>query len=374
MCDVASTSHTVPMTEDQHSLQTDKRSFRLLSRSTPRLKRWRAGFGRFVFLMITGAIVSVSSERMFWYWSSNPLDHFEMALYYGAAAAAVLWVIQRFKVNSLSSLLLVAPIFAYMVEGIITPILYTGGPFVPFFPAWFSFWHGFISLVGLWYLLHLWLINGQTRAIAWASVGLGLFWGVWSITMLLPGNFNDPELIEDQGGPLEILAPMAFARYAVSFSLILAAMHWLWGRLVKPVDFEPSVWGKRLYVVAVAAMLVVWSVAIPWAAPMFAAYVAIQIWVLRRHAQGATGPGLFEQLSGRVRGRHLLALVPLPATAAATYALLWELDLSLGLIEAVMFTVIFVQAAVGLVVVIRHIRRTLKQNPRQLEPEAVGCG
>jgi len=110
------------MTEDQHSLQTDKRSFRLLSRSTPRLKRWRAGFGRFVFLMITGAIVSVSSERMFWYWSSNPLDHFEMALYYGAAAAAVLWVIQRFKVNSLSSLLLVAPIFAYMVEGIITPI------------------------------------------------------------------------------------------------------------------------------------------------------------------------------------------------------------------------------------------------------------
>jgi len=192
--------------------------------------------------------------------------------------------------------------------------------------------------------------------------------------MLLPGNFNDPELIEDQGGPLEILAPMAFARYAVSFSLILAAMHWLWGRLVKPVDFEPSVWGKRLYVVAVAAMLVVWSVAIPWAAPMFAAYVAIQIWVLRRHAQGATGPGLFEQLSGRVRGRHLLALVPLPATAAATYALLWELDLSLGLIEAVMFTVIFVQAAVGLVVVIRHIRRTLKQNPRQLEPEAVGCG
>ncbi len=345
-----------------------------MSRSTPRLKRWRAGFGRFVFLMITGAIVSVSSERMFWYWSSNPLDHFEMALYYGAASAAVLWVIQRFKVNSLSSLLLVAPIFAYMVEGIITPILYTGGPFVPFFPAWFSFWHGFLSLVGLWYLLHLWLINGQTRVITLASIGIGLFWGMWSITMLLPDNFNDLELIEDQGGPLEILAPMAFARYAVSFSLILAAMHWLWGRLVNPVDFEPSAWGKRLYVAAVAAMLVMWSVAIPWAAPMFGVYVAIQVWVLRRHAQGATGPGLFEQLSGRVRGRHLLALVPLPVVAAATYALLWELDLSLDLIEAFMFTVIFAQAVVGLVVVVRHIRRTLKQNPRQPEPEAVGCG
>ncbi|NOX30719.1 MAG: hypothetical protein GXP35_11845 [Actinobacteria bacterium] len=358
------------MTQDQHSVRTNQRSFRLLSRSTPRIERWKAGFGRFVFLAITGAIISVSSERMFWYWSSNPLDHWVIALYYGAVAAAVLWVIQRFRVNSLSSLLLVAPIFAYMVEGIITPILYTGGPFVPFFPAWFSFWHGFLGLVGLWYLLHLWLINGQTRRIAWASIAMGLFWGMWSITMLLPGNFDDPELIEDHGGPLEILAPMAFARYAVSFSLILAGMHWLWGRLVKPVDFEPSVWSKRLYVVAVVTILVVWSVAIPWAAPMFAAYVAIQIWVLRRHAQGATGPGLFEQLSGRVRGRHLLALVPLPATAAATYTLLWELDLSLGLIEAFMFTVIFAQSVIGLVVLVRHIRRTLKQNPKhQAEPE-----
>lgn len=325
--------------------------------------RLTAGAHRTAFLLVSGAIVGISSERFFWYWETDPVDHWVIALYYGLAAAAVLWVIQRYRVNSLSSLVLAAPIFAYMVEGVITPILYSGGPFVPFFPAWFSFWHGFMSLVGLWYLLHLWLIQGRTRTITLASAAMGLFWGMWSITMLLPENVNDPELIEDSG-PLELLNPAAFARYAISFALILAAMHWLWGRAVKPTAFEPSRWGKRLYVVAVAAILIAWTVAIPWALPMFVVYVALQIWVLRRHALGASGPGLLEQLSGRVQSRHLLALAPLPLVAATTYALLWELQPHMGLIRGFMFTVIFVQFGIGAYLLIKLGRRTLKRNPK----------
>ncbi|HEC10483.1 MAG TPA: hypothetical protein ENI86_13115, partial [Acidimicrobiales bacterium] len=158
--------------------------------------RWTA------FILLGGAITSVGSERMFWFWSSNPVDHWLTSLVYAVPFAAALWAISRYRVGGLASLILVAPLFAYVTEGVITPVMYSGGPLIPFFPAWFTFWHGFIGLVGLWYLLHLWMVRGRRKLILAASVGLGAFWGLWSTTLWLPENVGDPELIADNGGPL----------------------------------------------------------------------------------------------------------------------------------------------------------------------------
>ena len=119
-----------PAGQDDHMRsKTAGRADRLLifSISDSRRDRLTAGAHCAAFLLVSGAIVGISSERFFWYWEASPVDHWVVALYYGLAAAAVLWVIERYRVNSLSSLMLAASIFAYMVEGVITPILYSGG-------------------------------------------------------------------------------------------------------------------------------------------------------------------------------------------------------------------------------------------------------
>lgn len=320
------------------------------------------GLRRLALVLLGGAIVGVSSERIFWYWTANPLAHIEIAAFYAIAVGATIWVISRYRVNNLASLVLAAPIFAYVVEGVITPVLYSGGPFVPFFPVWFTFWHGFFGIVGLWYFLHRWLIAGRWRPIALASAAMGLFWGLWSTTMLLPENLEDREL----EGPVELLDQIAFTRYAFTFTAILAAAHWLWGRLRTPTEFVTSKWTNRIFVLLIGAVLVAYTVAIPWALPMFVAYVALQVWLLRRHAAVARGPGLLQQLEGPVKARHLLALAPMPVVAAVSYGIAWQLDPPFGLVRGFMFTTIGVQTLIALVVLVRVSRKTLraaKQRP-----------
>ena len=256
--------------------------------------------------------------------------------------------------------MLVALVFAMVVEGVLTPIVYSGGPFVPFFPVWFTAWHGLLSLVGAWYLLHRWLLDRRVGLIAFASTAAGAFWGVWSVTLWLPENLEDEELVADLGSPT-ILEPWAFTRYAITFSLILAAAHWVWGRLGDVGRFRPSRGAIALYGLAVGAMLIGWTVALVWALPMFVLYVGLAVWLLRRHEPTADGPNLLAQLVGPVRARDLLALAPLPATAAGTYALMWWLAPTDTTGRVIMYGTIAVQTLVAAVLLWRSGRDVLRR-------------
>lgn len=322
----------------------------------PRERGWRNGLRHLAFLFVSSSIVVIVAERMFWYWSPDPVDHAELAAFYALALAPALWLIDRYGVDRPAPLVMVAMVFGLMVEGVLTPVTYTGGPFVPFFPVWFAAWHGLMALGGAWYLLHRWLLERRVRAIAVASAATGAFWGLWSMTLTLPENVEDEELIADQGAALTVLDPAAFARYAITFSLILAVGHWLWGRLGDVGRFRPSRPTVAVYGLMVGAMLIGWTVAIPWAIPMFAAYTWGAVRFLRRHEPTADRPSLLAQLVGPVRASDLLALAPLPMLAAGTYAIVWWLAPTDAVLRVVMYGTIAVQTVVAAVVLWRSGR------------------
>lgn len=341
----------------------------LPSTARPRETGWPGGVRRLAFALVSAAIVVVISERMFWFWASNPLSHLEVSAFYALAVAPALWLIDRFRVDRVAPLVMVALVFAMFVEGVLTPVTYTGGPFVPLFPVWFTAWHGLMGFVVGWYLVHRWLLDRRIGRLAVVSALAGAFWGLWSMTLSLPENVEDEELIADSGGPLTVLDPAAFTRYAIAFSMILAVAHWVWGRLGDVGRFRPSRPAIGLYAVAAGAMLVGWTVAIPWALPMFAAYVWLPVRFLRRHEPAADGPGLLAELVGPVRARDLLGLVPLPVVAAGTYALIWWSAPTDTVLRVVMYGSIAVQTVVAAAMLARS-GATIGRGLRAARPPA----
>ena len=322
------------------------------------LRNWWDGWiSRAVLVLLVASIAAVGSERMFWFWSPDLVDHLVVVSIYWMPAAITLWAIARYGVNAWWSLLLATPLYSLVTEGVLTPVTYSGGPFVPVFPAWFAFWHGILAFAVLVIGIRQLLMARRWRLLAAVSAGLGVFWGVWSSTLWLPENVEDPELIEDHGGALTVLDPAAFTQYAVTFTAVVALCHWLLG-YVWSTSFTPGRPSRWITVGLALTMLVVWTFAVPWALPMFVAYAWLQRWGLRRHERAAVGPDLFARLAGRTPVAPLLALVPMAAAAAATYWLLWSLDPSETVLRTIMWTVIGIQAIVGGAISIIALRRS----------------
>lgn len=344
--------------------------------SPARLARVGAGVRRALFVYLVALVAAVVCERMFWFWAPGLGEHLAVAAFYALPASILVWAIARYRVTSWWSLMLALPLFSLVTEGVITPVVYSGGPLVPVFPAWFAAWHGVMGAGLLVFGVRWMLVEGRHRLLAMTSAGLGLFWGLWSTTLWLPENRNDPDLIEIEGGPLHVLEPAAFTQYAVTFTLVTIVGHVLLARLW-PTSFEPSSVTVRAVAAVTLAWAAMWTVVVPWALPMFIAYAWLQRWGLRRHERAAAGPGLLERLSGPVRPGGYLALVPMAPVAAATYAIAWQAELSLPAARTIMWSTIAVQGVVGAALMVMSLRRagrghTAVENADT--PEPVGPG
>lgn len=301
----------------------------------------------FAFVYLSAVIVVCVSERVFWFWAPGIVAHLEGALFYSLPMAAVIWLMSMYRVSTGWGLLAVAPIFAYVTEGVITPILYTGGPFVPFFPAWFAAWHGLGSVVLGWYLLRKWMLAERWMPIIAASIGLGAFWGVWASTSRLPESVNDEDLIADLG-ELVVLGPGRFALYAGMVTLSLAVAHLLLG-FVWPLELRVRSRSVRAIGAVVLIGATAWTVVVPWALPMFLVYSWFQIRVLRRHRDdnASTQGTLLFQLRGRIRVRAATPLALIAATAATVYLMIWNVDPSDSVLNVVFYSIIAIQTLVG---------------------------
>jgi len=331
---------------------------------------------RHLALWVTiAAIVAVFAERVFWFWTTSPLTHIELSVFYGLPAGVAVLVIGRFRVDLGWSLLLVAPIFAFIVEGVLTPVIYTG-PFLPVFPAWFTWWHGIMALIVGVFMLRYWLLADRRGLLAVVSAGLGLFWGIWASTLRLPENVEDVELLTEHD-ELVVLGPGAFARYAITFTAILIAAHLVLG-FVWPKRSGPWPMAERVLGALVAIGVVGWTVALPWALPMFALYLVVPWRALRWHrgngraAGPRSGHDLITELQGRVRPGAAAPLALMAPAATLSYAALWSIDPSDVALRAIMYGTIAVQgvaAAVLVVIAVRRVRRDRPAFDERLDPE-----
>lgn len=266
---------------------------------------------RFWFVALVTAVLVFFSEKAYWYPQGYAIA--ELLLFYAVPVYACLWAINRFQVQKLSGVILIAALFAFLIEGVLTPVMYEAGLFDPILPAYFIGWHGLLAVVFGWYGIRRWLLTGQWPRLFAASVLFGIFWGIWALVYWLPEN----KLAFVEGGRW----PTAqFGWHALTFTLLLMLGHWLLGQGGWQATFVPGRWEKW----GVTAVLIFFFVtlALP-AAPLgilklllLVTAVFLPLEINRRRQPSGT---LFADLAGSVQARHLLPLLAMPLLATAVY-------------------------------------------------------
>ena len=104
------------------------------------------------FVYLTSTIVVMASERVFWYWAGFTVDSvFALGAFYLIPTASALWVLARAHATRWYHVILAGAVFGFVVEGVLTPMLYIDGP-LPIMAAMFVGWHGVLAFFGFWYL------------------------------------------------------------------------------------------------------------------------------------------------------------------------------------------------------------------------------
>ncbi len=314
------------------------------------------------FAYLTSVIVVVASERVYWYWTGMTLEGTSvLALFYLLPTLVMLITVAAGRLQRLHEMLLVGAVFAFVVEGVLTPVLYSDGA-LPVLAALFVGWHGLLSIVGFWYLARRWLLTGDLRTLTGVGALVGVLWGLWATVAAL-----DPPP-QPAIGP--ILSPGAFAVYAFEVGAVLMAAHWLIG-FVWPKEWSPSPRTATFVGIAVAVYLAVAVVpTVPWAPMKLMVLVGVTLWVLRqsRTRVGDGHPTVLEALAGRVPARRVSVLVILPASAAVTYAALWQLHLPLPTATAIYWAMVAAVVTAGAAGLVWATRRSLGRTPPASRP------
>ncbi len=301
----------------------------------------RAALGQFsrsvAFVMLTSTIVVVASEKMFWYTGAySPVGVIELTLFYSLAVMPLLYVVGRYRVDGGGRLVVAAGIFAMVVEGVITPVVYEDGP-LPVMFLYFLGWHGLLSVVFLWYTVRRWALRGRRRSLALWSATLGMAWGVWSTNYWRADTIAE-QLAENRQEPglwdVGQWAVPKFGLFAFGFTALVIVCQWLLG-FVWPRAWRPSRGWTVVVTVALVAWLGLWTVAIPYAPLKFASFVGFLAWLLRRSRPPLESPTLLSGNVGRARLTNLAPLLLLPTGAVVTYALLTELDYGEPALDAI---------------------------------------
>ncbi len=208
-----------------------------------------------------------------------------------------------------------AALYAFLIEGVLTLVLYEGGLLDLTMPAYFVGWHGLLSFVFGWYALRKWLVRGQWGRVLAMGFAFGLFWGLWSLTYWLPEAYEEWG-VTSRGSIAD------FALHAFTFSATLVLSHGLLGRGGWLQEFRPGRverWVVGLILVALFTVNVL--LILPLASFKLAALLGVTFLALRAGYRRGEDESVLSELAGPVKGLHLLTLLAIPITATGVYAL-----------------------------------------------------
>ncbi len=268
---------------------------------------------RLLFVGLSTVITVFFSEKAFAY--PQGYTYAELLLYYAFPVYACLWAIDRFRVRRPAALVLVAALYAFLVEGVLTLVLYEGGLLDPTMPAYFVGWHGLLSFVFGWYALRKWLVRGQWERVLAMGFVFGLFWGLWSLTYWLPEAYGE-------WGVTSRWSIADFGLYTFTFTATLALSHGLLGRGVWLPEFRPGRVERWVVgLVLVALFIVNVLLILPLAIFKLAALLGVIFLALRAEHVRGEEKSVLSELAGPVKGLHLPALLSIPIAATGVYAL-----------------------------------------------------
>lgn len=315
------------------------------------------------FVYLSSIIMVMASERVYWFWAGLDFESvFLLGAFYVIPASVGIWAVALTPAKRPYQVVLAGAIFAFVVEGVLTPIIYGDGP-LPIMAAMFVGWHGLISFVGFWYLTRTWLVNGETGRLSIVAAGFGSFWGVWAVVSAV----TDPPETAEIGFDATLLAPGGFARYALAVGATFALAHWLIG-YVWPVGWRPSKFSTwAIATIAVAYMVVAVLPAVIWA-PIKLAVLIGGTWLLIRLSRMQVSqdePSIIDKLNGHPRLRRIAPILLMPLTAALAYAATWAVRGYGELMGGVYWVLVGAQITVGAAAFIWAGRRAVGRDKRR---------
>jgi hypothetical protein len=303
---------------------------------------------RLIFLLLSTSVMVFFSEKTYWYAQGYVIV--DLVFYYAFTVFVCFWAIDHFRVNRPSSIIMVAALYGFLVEGVLTPAMYEAGLLDPVMPAYFVGWHGLISVVFGWYSLRKWLVTGRWVKVLAGGVLFGLFWGVWSLTFWLPESIAELEQLAAQGEHFlpGIWSVREFALHALTFALMLVMAHWLLGRGFWQRSFRPSKIEIGLVLLGLAVHFGFTTLlTLPWAVFKLAAILGVVLLGLRWNRRREGDESLFAALTGTVKFSHSLALMVMPLMASLVYAFAMKIEPSQDILWFILEVIPISQVLIG---------------------------
>ena len=294
---------------------------------------------RLFFVLLVTAVLVFFSEKMYWYPSGFVVG--ELLFFYGVPVFVCLWVVDAFRVQTAVQMILVASLFAFLTEGVLTPVIFEAGLLDPIMPAYFVGWHGLLSFMFGFYLVRKWLLAGNWPRLLAGSVGVGLLWGIWSPTYWLPENF-DGFAIPGQWSVAD------FGLYAFVYTAMFVVAHAILGRGAWLGQFKPN----RIEKWAVIGLMLFFFAALSFPAAPFGVLklgvLCTAVFLpLHLHKKQADPHSIFQTMAGQIQVRYLPMLFVMPGVATAVYATFAAIQPPVETLRLILELTPLLQAAIG---------------------------